>query len=138
MTDIQAKFGLVQLKLLPDFLMKRRAIAERYENDLSGVVQSVDQKINGISSYHLYPVLADESRADELFKYLREQGIATQKHYIPIPFQPYYQKKYKIDRSGFPAADRFYRRVIALPMFSRLTDDQQSEVIACLEAFYGR
>ncbi|WP_420589816.1 UDP-4-amino-4,6-dideoxy-N-acetyl-beta-L-altrosamine transaminase [Bacterioplanoides sp.] len=136
MTDIQAALGLVQLKRLPDFLVKRRTIAERYENDLSGVVQSVNQKINGISSYHLYPVLADESRADELFKYLREQGIATQKHYIPIPFQPYYQKKYNIDRSDFPAAERFYRRVIALPMFSRLTDDQQSYVVNCLKVFH--
>ncbi len=131
MSDLQAALGLSQLRQLDGFLTQRRRIAQRYMDTLDSVTPLIQNR-NGLSSYHLFSVLADETRYVEQFQRLREAGIGVQKHYIPIPNQPYYREKYAYQRHDFPAAQTFYQRELSLPIFPDLTEQQQDKVIACV------
>ena len=57
---------------------------------------------------------------------LREDGIGTQVHYIPVPWQPYYRKRY--GAAAFPGAEAFYRGTLSLPLFPAMTDEDVARV----------
>lgn len=123
MNDLQAALGLSQLQRLPQFLQRRRTIADAYDRGLPASIEPVAQHRFGRSSYHLYPVLVPENKAVEWFYALRARQIGVQKHYIPIPAQPYYRDLYPQAMEQCSQAQTFYRRVLALPMFPGLSDD---------------
>jgi perosamine synthetase len=138
MTDIQAALGLSQLNRLEEFLERRRAIARRYDEAFARLPhlklpQSLTEQ-RGRSGHHLYIVLFDfgalqTTRTAFMLK-LREQGIGTQVHYIPIYRQPYYVKRYGFDPAAFPESEAYYARCLSLPFYPGLTDEDVEYVIA--------
>jgi len=123
LTDIQAALGVSQLAKLGRFVSRRRELAARYDDllsELAAVSPVVPPERRASSAYHLYAVLIDFDalgvpRAD-LMRKLRERGIGTQVHFIPIPGQPYYRERgWKVE--DFPGARRYYERVLSLPLF---------------------
>jgi dTDP-4-amino-4,6-dideoxygalactose transaminase len=80
---------------------------------------------------HLYPVLIDYkahglSRA-AFCNQLKAQGIGTQVHYIPTHMLPYYVKTY--GKKNFEGAEHYYDKVISLPFYPGLSDDDISRVV---------
>jgi perosamine synthetase len=138
MTDIQAALGLSQLNRLERFLERRRSIARRYDEAFAGLPhlrlpQSLPEQ-RGRSGHHLYIVLFDfaalrTTRTIFMLK-LREHGIGTQVHYIPVYRQPYYVKRYGFDPAAFPESESYYARCLSLPFFPGLTDEEVEGVIA--------
>lgn len=138
LTDIQAALGASQLQKLQRFLERRRAIAARYDAELSRLPLATPwQDPDGRSAYHLYPIrLHHHRRRRAVFEALRARGIGVQVHYIPVHTQPYYR------RLGFepgicPEAERFYAGAISLPIFAGLTDADQGRVVAALREVLG-
>jgi perosamine synthetase len=137
MTDIQAALGLSQLNRLEQFLERRRAIARRYDEAFARLPhlrlpQSLPEQ-RGRSGHHLYIVLVDfaalcTTRTVFMSK-LREQGIGTQVHYIPVYRQPYYVKRYGFDPAAFPESEAYYARCLSLPFYPGLTDEDVEHVI---------
>ena len=60
---------------------------------------------------------------------LREKGIGSQVLYIPVPLQPYYRKNYGFAPGMFPAAENYYEKALAIPLFPRMTEADQNRVI---------
>jgi perosamine synthetase len=138
MTEIQAALGLSQLNRLEQFLERRRAIARRYDEAFARLPHlqlpqsSAEQR--GRSGHHLYIVLFDfatlrTTRTVFMLK-LREQGIGTQVHYIPVYRQPYYMKRYGLDPAAFPESEAYYGRCLSLPFYPGLADQDVEHVIA--------
>jgi perosamine synthetase len=137
MTDIQAALGLSQLNRLEQFLVRRRAIARRYDEAFARLPhlrlpQSLPEQRER-SGHHLYIVLFDfaalrTTRTAFMLK-LRAQGIGTQVHYIPVYRQPYYVKRYGLDRAAFPESEAYYAGCLSLPFFPGLTDEDVEYVI---------
>lgn len=130
MTDIQCALGCTQMKKLDRFIDRRREIVERYNEafaDCENIVipyQLPDTK----SGWHLYIIQVKNKDRKEVFEALRAQGIGVNVHYIPVYYHPYYQEH------GFkdvhcPVAEELYTHIISLPIFPKLTDEQQDEVI---------
>ena len=89
------------------------------------------------AAWHLYPILClggAEERAD-LFHHLVAHGISPQVHYIPLSQQPFYRAK--LDGAVTPGADAYYERVISLPLFVGLRDEEQQHVIDTVAQFFG-
>ena len=139
-TDFQCALGSSQLKKLNTFIKKRRKIADIYNENFDNVDSLTipyTQK-NQSHAYHLYPLLIDFMKYDInkklLFHKMKESGINLQVHYIPIHFQPYYQKNYNFKKGDFPNAEDFYYQEVSLPIFPSLDFAKQEKVINSLKS----
>ena len=84
--------------------------------------------------WHLYVVLIDfdafgYSRAS-LMNRLREKGIGTQVHYVPVHRQPYFQELY--GNITLPGADNYYNRCLSLPFFPEMSEGDVRYVVASI------
>jgi perosamine synthetase len=129
MTDIHASIGLAQFAKLPANNARRRAIAERYDRELRGVITpSVGPGVTHV--YHQYTLRVN--RRDELVEALRERGVGTGVYY-PIPVhrqRPFVELGYGEQR--FPVAERLCAEVVSIPVHPSLTDDEVGQVIAAV------
>jgi UDP-4-amino-4,6-dideoxy-N-acetyl-beta-L-altrosamine transaminase len=126
LSDIHAALALSQLGRLDRFVEHRRALAQRYDELLAplGRVATPIRRSRGcLPAWHLYPVLIDFTAAGidraQLMAALRQAGIGTQVHYIPVHRQPYYRRR-NPDLT-LDGADRYYRRTLSLPLFAGMT-----------------
>ena len=134
-TDIQCALGISQLKKLDNFINKRVEIAKKYDKAFEGTIVKPLYTYNGKSSYHLYVVQVDFTKLniskEKLFIKMKEKNIGLQLHYIPINKQPYY-KSLGYGEEKTPIMDKYYSECFSLPMFPKLSDKEQSYVIASL------
>ena len=141
-TDIQCALGLSQLRKLDRFLERRRAMALEYDRALAGLVNIRPAQRDGRerSGLHIHVVRIDFARAAitraQLMGRLRERGIGTQVHYIPVPRHPLY-RRLGMAADPVPNADRYYAEALSLPLYVGLTDQEQAGVVAALREFVG-
>lgn len=107
--DIHAAIGLEQLKKLDAMNERRKAIVERY-NALFGYANTGN---------HLYPVRVKERT--EFIEKLKEAGIQTSVHFLPLHTMPAYKKYASI---SLPNTDFFGAHFVSLPLFPQLTDEE--------------
>jgi UDP-4-amino-4,6-dideoxy-N-acetyl-beta-L-altrosamine transaminase len=134
-TDIQCALGLSQIRKLDLFVARRAALAARYDRLLADKLPEVQPNAR-VPDYrpgwHLYAVRIDfarigRSRASVMIA-LRQCGIGTQVHYVPLHLQPYYQRRY--GRMRLPGAEQYYAQTLSLPLYPSLTDSDQDRVVA--------
>jgi len=85
------------------------------------------------SGHHLYIAQFDfdamgTTRTAFMIK-LREQGVGSQVHYIPVYRHPIYIERYGIDPAKFPRSEHYYRTCLSLPFYPGLTDEDVEHVI---------
>jgi len=130
MTELQAALGISQIQRLDDFVIRRNALGERYDKLLDGMaLVKPSQFEDSSSAMHLYPIKVDNR--GEIFKKLREGGVGVSVHYIPIHMQPYY-KSLGFKSADFPVSEDYYNRAVSIPLFAKMTENQQDKVIKCL------
>jgi UDP-4-amino-4,6-dideoxy-N-acetyl-beta-L-altrosamine transaminase len=138
MTELQAALGISQMQRLDDYVARRHVLARRYDRILANLPITLPwQHSDGYSGLHLYVIRLqlDKISVDHrtVFERLREHGIGVNLHYIPIYRQPYYQQMGFV-RQDYPEAEKYYAEAISLPLFPKLTEAQQDEVVAALNA----
>jgi len=137
MTDLQATLGVSQMQRLDEFITNRHTLQERYDQLLSNLpIVKPYQNQDSFSALHLYPIqldlnIVDKSR-QQVFDELRKNGIGVNVHYIPLHTQPYYQNMGFI-KGDFPNSENYYENTISLPLFQRMTFEQQNEVVKVLK-----
>ncbi|KAF5419520.1 MAG: dTDP-4-amino-4,6-dideoxygalactose transaminase [Candidatus Methanocomedens sp.] len=135
MTDFQAALGISQLKKLDWFIDKRNELALRYQ-ELLGDVEGVTLpaiKGNVKHAWHLYTILLDESvDRDEFFKYMRSANIGVNLHYIPVYRHSYYVENFGFDAGDFPVTEDVFKRIITLPLFPRMSEQQVEYVVTSI------
>jgi UDP-4-amino-4,6-dideoxy-N-acetyl-beta-L-altrosamine transaminase len=137
MTDIQAALGRSQLTRLDPFVSRRRELAARYDKLLAGLPITLPwQHPDTNSSWHLYVIRLHRNEIGlsrrQVFDALRSAGIGVNVHYIPVHTQPYY-RQLGFATGMFPEAESYYEDAITLPLFSRMTNDDQDTVVRALE-----
>lgn len=136
LTDIQAALGNSQLKRANGGLEKRREIAKIYNEAFRGNPKIKDRN-EGHSEHHAYHLYVIEvNNRKELHKYLRENGIFPQIHYVPAHLMPYY-RKIGWKEGDLPNAEDYYKCCISLPMYPTLTVKEQQTVIDLILEYYG-
>lgn len=133
LTDLQAALGLSQLERIDAYLARRAALARRYGARLAALPLSTQRILSECASaWHLYVVCLDRHDRRRVYEGLRAAGIGANVHYIPVHLQPYY-RALGFKPGDFPAAERYYRGALTLPLHARLSDAEQDRVIAALE-----
>jgi dTDP-4-amino-4,6-dideoxygalactose transaminase len=125
--EIQAAVLNVKLAHLDKWNNGRRERASRYNELLSDTGLGLPREMEYARHvYHVYAVHSDHR--DELQQRLAAKGIQTGVHYpIPIHLQPAYAS-FGYKAGDLPVTERLSERVLSLPLFAELTDDQQRAV----------
>lgn len=135
MTDIQAALGLAQLSKLEWMWEKRKNIAKRYTDafKLTREIITPTVKNDRETAWHLYVIkLGIESlRVDSntFIEELKQKGIGTSVHFIPLHRHPFYREIFGYSTEGFPNAEWLYERSISLPIYPGMTDEDVDYVI---------
>lgn len=143
MTDIHAALGLSQMTRLDEFVVRRTALARRYDRLLadSGLYLPRIGHTDRASSWHLYVIGWHEEGPGptrvEAYSRLHAAGIQVNVHYIPVHLQPYY-RRLGFTPDQFPQSENHYRRAISLPLYATLSDAQQDFVVTKLRELSGR
>ena len=138
LTDIASSIGLQQLKKAWAFQERRQEMAERYDAELAGLpIMLPPQPENGdLHSWHLYAIRLSDSAGisrDEFIQQMSARGIGCSVHFIPLHLHPYWQKAYDLQPHDFPAAWRAYEQAVSLPLYTRMTDGDQTRVIEAIK-----
>ncbi len=138
-SDIQCALGLSQLGKLNRFNAQREKLVALYDEALPGLaplVRPLERVPWCRPAWHLYVVHIDFERIGmargEFMLRLREQGISTQVHYLPVHLQPYYRERYGETR--LPGAEAYYAHALSLPLFPAMIDTDVDRVVAALTA----
>lgn len=132
MTDIAASLGIQQLKKVKRFHEKRKWIASIYNKELNNIDQirlpSYDAQGH---SWHLYIIKLNSRRfsRDDFIEKLYEKGIGVSVHFIPLHIHPYYKNKYNFAPEDFPVAYECYKKVISLPIYTKLTEQDIFRIV---------
>jgi perosamine synthetase len=135
LTDIQSALGVSQLRKLPEFLQRRRQIARTYDRAFlqHPAIRPLPVRAGVTHAYHLYVVRLDEEHAPctraELFAGLRAAGIGVNVHYIPVHLHPFYRERFQTQSGQCPVAEAAYERILSLPIFPAMTDQQVDDVV---------
>ena len=133
--DFACALGLQQLARLDANLTRRREIAGRYAaafREIAGIIPPA-VKPGANPAWHLYPIRLDleQLTADrgQIFRALRGENIGVNVHYIPVHLHPYYREQFGYKGREYPVAEHAYERLISLPMFHGMSDEDVADVI---------
>ena len=129
-TDMQCALGLSQLKKLPRFLARRRALAKAYRKAFASLDGVTLQHLPAgrEHAWHLFTIQVPAGKRRPLYDFLRKRGIIANVHYIPVHTMPYYRRAGWKD-ARFPRAEAYYAGALSLPMHAALSDADQRRVI---------
>ena len=138
MTDMQAALGLSQLAKCDLMRARREHIANRYTEALSSLdaYETPRAVPDTQHAWHLYvinvkPDVLTLSR-DRIIEELKQRGIGTSVHFIPLHTHPYYQRNLGYQTGQFPNAERHFEGAISLPLFPGMTTEDTDRVIEAL------
>jgi len=130
LTDIMSAIGIRQLRKLDDFIAIRTSIAHYYNQVFGGQqeFETPPDKEDCRHAWHLYALRLNLDQLDigraEFIVRLRQAGIGTSVHFIPIPLHPFFAPFAARPENQCPAAMKLYPRLISLPLYPGMTEAQ--------------
>ncbi|HRD56052.1 MAG TPA: DegT/DnrJ/EryC1/StrS family aminotransferase [Parachlamydiaceae bacterium] len=139
LTDFQAALGLSQLKRVDAIAEKRRVLIKEYRKLLKDVpnIKMFTKEFDDSSSFHLAVVQIDfeafKTTREKVMFELKEKGIGTQCHYIPIYRHPVFSKVSGDINEYFPEMERYYAQALSLPLYTNLKLEEVNYVVNSLK-----
>ncbi len=143
MSDIMAAIGLVQLRKLEQMTIRRAEIASRYNAAFCEIpeIQVPPDRTDSRHCWHLYILRLNLDRLkidrSQFFDEIRGRGIGCSVHFIPIPLHRYYRDVLEM-RDPCARAISEYPRLLTLPLYPRMTDDDVQQVIDSVRDIVNR
>ncbi|MEP6995634.1 MAG: DegT/DnrJ/EryC1/StrS aminotransferase family protein [Acidobacteriota bacterium] len=141
MMDIQAALGLHQLKRLDSFIAERTRMAARYDEAFRGVAGLIlPQRVPYPSrhAWHLYTPLVDIDRLtisrDRFMAELNRRNIGAGLHYTAAHEFHYYAQRFGWKPEDYPEAHFVSERIVSLPLFPGLAEEDQRDVVETVRA----
>jgi dTDP-4-amino-4,6-dideoxygalactose transaminase len=134
MTDIAAAIGIHQLAQARTCCQRRRAMAAVYDDALRDLPLVLPPRGNGVGghAFHLYVIRLTTDAAvgrDTFIAEMARRGIGCSVHFIPLHIQPYWRDQYHLAPNDFPNALAAYEAAVSLPIYTRMTGNDQARVI---------
>lgn len=140
-SELVAAYLFAQLEQAEEILAKRKAIFARYQNELApleraGLLRLPAVPADCVPNGHLFYVIVETPEEREaLLAYLESFGVNAVFHYVPLHDSPVGQR---VGRCAVEMTNTtsISRRLVRLPCFLGLTDEQQGRVIELLRRFF--
>lgn len=143
MTNMQAAIGVAQFERLNDFLIKKRAIGQRYNRELQHLTDLQLPLVSTNYAQNIYwvfgVVLQDSAKlnAVEAIKKMEELGIGCRPFFYPLHQQPILKKMGFFNGEKYPVAEKMYDRGFYIPSGLALTDDEIGRVVSALNKVFN-
>lgn len=133
--NLQAAILNTKIKYLPQWIKRRRKIAEIYNQELSSIETiELPPKPSLEDRYDVYQnYVIKAQKRDDLYKFLKEKGVET---LIKDPVPIHFQKRLGLSHFKLPYSEKLANEVISLPMYPELKSEQIEYVIKCVKEFY--
>lgn len=143
-TDLQAALGIAQLRRHKALKQRRTAIARRYTKAFQHLdeLHTPSAPSDVDHAWHLYPLRLDLDRLTisraQFIEELQARYVSVSVHFIPIHEHTYYREKYGWRAHDFPNAHKEFTRILSLPIYPLMTDEDVDDVVAAVEAIVIR
>jgi dTDP-4-amino-4,6-dideoxygalactose transaminase len=135
MNEVQAAFGLLQLRYVDESIRARRRVDQNYRTGLSGTdgILLCEPPADATQNYSYFPILVNEfypfSR-DTLYQRLKNNGILARRYFYPlISDMPMYRGLPSASPDKLPAAQRISQQILCLPIYPDLSNSDQERII---------
>lgn len=133
LSNVNAAIGLAQMDRAEDLVNLKRAVARRYDKQLSSIsgVRIFQRDYADVAPF-IYPIRVDAERRDALITHLGKLGIHSGLRYFPCHLQPLFEN----NDVALPVTETIVRELICLPIYSELTEGEVDEVANAIEEFF--
>jgi perosamine synthetase len=144
LTDMAAALGLEQLRRAEALRVEREQIARHYLEALADVeeLELPPDGSNRVHSWHLFVIRLrlDRLKLDrnQVLDELKQQGVNCSVHWRPLHMHPYYQEQFGWRPEHLPAASALWERIVSLPIFPGMRDDEREHVVRTVKAVCAR
>ena len=141
-SELLAAFLLAQLEAREKIQSRRRAIWNRYSRELSDWAPAHGARMPVVPEHCEHPshlfhlILPSEPVRRALIEHLKARGILAVFHYLPLHLSEMGRSLGGVPASC-PVTEEMSARLLRLPFFNELTDDEQSRVIEAIRDFPG-
>lgn len=133
LSHLNAAYIRAQVQEQDANIARQKEIAQMYSEGLKGVEHvTIPDMSNKENPFSLYIVKIDKNR-DSFAMALKEEGIGTGLHYIPLHLLTYYKTKYALRVNDFPVALRSFQQVLSLPIYASMSDEEVQTVISTIK-----
>lgn len=138
MSEINAAFGLLQLKHVDEAIARRKALDTLYRERLASVrgIRCLQDAGETSANYAYFPILVDSDyplSRDALFETLRSHGIVARRYFYPLISDfPMYRGLPSASRDNLPVANDAALKVLCLPIYPALTDGQLQRIVGII------
>lgn len=137
-SELNAAYLWAQLEQMDDIQNKRKHIWNIYDEGLRGkidpAIKLIDIPDYATNNAHMYYLICPSlSYRSRLMEYLKEKGIQTTFHYLPLHSSVYYQDKH--DGRSLENCDRYGDCLVRLPLFYELNDEEAYYIVRCILEF---
>jgi dTDP-4-amino-4,6-dideoxygalactose transaminase len=135
LSDVHAAIGLAQLRRADELMRRRQAIAQAYNEAFRDdpALEIPVTEAGVIHAWHLYVMrlrpAALKINRNRFVELLRERGVGTSVHCIPLHTMAFYQNRYGYRAGDFPVSEEVFSRCLSLPIFPAMSDDDFAYVI---------
>ncbi len=139
LTDFQCALGMSQMKKIPKWTARRQEIAQIYDAAFANIDAFTPLKTrdDATNAHHLYVVQMEPGKINmnraDMFDALRAENIGVNVHYIPVHLHPFYQENFGTKQGDHPAAEGAYQRILSLPMFAGMTNEDVEDTLKAVE-----
>ena len=138
-TDFQCALGISQLKKIDSFIKRRIEITDIY-NSFFKNIRGMEIPFSGNdfkSSWHIYVLKIDYKyfglKRQAFMDALKNRGITTQVHYIPVYRQPFYKANFRFNPKDYPQAEDYYSMALTLPVYPDLKDGNICRIVKSIK-----
>lgn len=139
MSEINAAFGLLQLKYIDKILISRSEVDRKYRNELEGVkgIRVVEESGQEVANFSYFPILVESDyplSRDELYQKLKDNNIFSRRYFYPLISEfPMYRGMPSAKPDNLPVANSMAQKVLCLPIYAGITREEQMEVIRIIK-----
>jgi dTDP-4-amino-4,6-dideoxygalactose transaminase len=144
LTDTAAAMGIVQLGRADQMRRRREEIARRYlaafadlpldlpHDSGSGAPPGVPGDLHAWHLFVVRPRRHAPVGRDEFIAEMSRLGVACSVHFIPLHLLSFWRHRYDLRPERFPVATAEFERVVSLPLFSGMADEDVQHVVDCV------
>lgn len=135
MSEINAAFGLLQLKYMPKVMQRRAEIDAKYREQLSNIkgIHCIPKCSQAVANHSYFPIIIQPEyplSRDALYQKLKDQGVFSRRYFYPLISDfPMYRSLPSAQRSNLPIANSAAEKVLCLPIYPNLDEKDQQRVI---------